>query len=48
MVPPGERPLEDEAEPVWIATAVPVDELEVEELVDEVAEVSSAVDVEVT
>lgn len=50
MVPPGESPPEpEEAVPVCVAEAVPVDELIVDVLVvDSVPEVGEAVDVEVT
>lgn len=51
MVPPGESPPPepDEAVPVCVAEAVPVDELIVEvPVVDSVPEVGKGVDVEVT
>lgn len=50
MVPAAESPLEPEdAAPVWVAEAVPVDELIVDvPVVESVAEVGEAVDVEVT
>lgn len=50
MVPPGESPWEPEdAAPVDVAVAVPVDELVVEDSdIDPVVEVGAAVDVEVT
>lgn len=50
IVPPGESPLElEEAAPVCVGEAVPVDELMVEvSVVDPVAAVGEAVEVEVT